>query len=164
MTSRFLWQGAPNGLRDRWVDKPVQLIVFDSARAGLMGEHSAMDGTPTFAPTDAICTVLADPAFDHSSPSAEPLSSPAPTELLWTIDSTRAEYRTCGERRNGTRRVAGDERDQDRIWQTSCQGGARVARCVGTATDTTHVRAASALAGLEAAGSDVRKRHDASVL
>jgi hypothetical protein len=24
MTSRFLWQGAPNGLRDCWVDKPVQ--------------------------------------------------------------------------------------------------------------------------------------------
>src|SRR5216683_4119622 len=56
MTPRFLWQGAPNGLRDRWVDKPVQLIVSDSARVGFMGEHSVMDGTPTFAPTDAICT------------------------------------------------------------------------------------------------------------
>ena len=87
MTPRFLWQGAPNGLRDRWVDKPVQLIVSDSARVGFMGEHSVMDGTPTFAPTDAICTALADPAFDQSSPSAEPLSSPAPTELLWTLDS-----------------------------------------------------------------------------
>jgi len=86
-TSRFLWHGAPNGLRDRWVDKPVQLVVFDSARAGLMGEHSVMDGTPTLALIDAICTALADPAFDHGSPSAEPLSSPAPTELQWTLDS-----------------------------------------------------------------------------
>ena len=76
----------------------------------------------------------------------------------------RAEYRTCGEGRNGTRRVAGDEHDQDLIRQTSCQGSARVTRCVGTAVDTTRVCAASALAGLEAAGSDVRKRNDASVL
>ena len=84
-TSRFLWHGAPNGLRDRWVDKPVQLIVFDSSRAGLMGEHSVMDGMPTLALTDAICSALADPAFDHGSPS--PLSSSTPVELKWTLDS-----------------------------------------------------------------------------
>jgi len=86
-TSRSLWHGAPHGLRDRWVDKPVQLIVFDSARAGLMGEHSVMDGTPTLALTDAICSALADPAFDHGSPSPSPLSSSAPVELKWTLDS-----------------------------------------------------------------------------
>ena len=82
-TSRFLWHGAHHGLRDRWVDKPVQLIVFDSARAGIMGEHSVMDGTPTLAFTDAICSALADPGFDHGSSS----SSPAPVELRWTLDS-----------------------------------------------------------------------------
>ncbi|KAI0306076.1 carnitine acetyl transferase [Multifurca ochricompacta] len=84
-TSRFLWHGAPDGLRDRWVDKPVQMIVFDSARAGLMGEHSVMDGTPTLAFTDAICTALADPAFDHGSPAIS--SVPAPVELNWTLDA-----------------------------------------------------------------------------
>ena len=83
-TSRFLWHGAPNGLRDRWVDKPIQLIVFDSGRAGLMGEHSVMDGTPTLTFMDSICTALADPAFDHGSPAA---SSSAPEELQWTLDS-----------------------------------------------------------------------------
>lgn len=83
-TSRFLWHGAPKGLRDRWVDKPIQLIVFDSARAGLMGEHSVMDGTPTLAFTDVICEALANPAFDHGSPS--PSSSSAPVELKWTVD------------------------------------------------------------------------------
>ena len=83
-TSRFLWHGAPNGLRDRWVDKPVQLIVFDSGRAGLMGEHSVMDGTPTLTFMDSICAALADPAFDHGSPAA---SSSAPEELQWTLDS-----------------------------------------------------------------------------
>ncbi|KAI9510514.1 acyltransferase ChoActase/COT/CPT [Russula earlei] len=87
-TSRFLWHGAPKGLRDRWADKPVQLIVFDSGRAGLMGEHSVMDGTPTLALTDAICSALADPAFDHGTPSASPPSSAAPVELKWTLDST----------------------------------------------------------------------------
>jgi carnitine O-acetyltransferase len=86
-TSRFLWHGAFHGLRDRWVDKPVQMIVFDSARAGLMGEHSVMDGTPTLAFTDAICSALADPAFDHGSSSSSPLSSSAPVELKWTLDS-----------------------------------------------------------------------------
>jgi carnitine O-acetyltransferase len=87
-TSRFLWHGAPNGLRDRWVDKPVQLIVFDSARAGLMGEHSVMDGTPTLTFVDNICSAVADPAFDHGSPMSSPLSSSAPVELKWTLDST----------------------------------------------------------------------------
>jgi carnitine O-acetyltransferase len=82
LTSSCLWHGAPNGLRDRWVDKPVQLVVFNSARAGLMGEHSVMNA-PTLALTNTICTTL----VDHASPSAEPLSSPAPTELLWTLDS-----------------------------------------------------------------------------
>jgi carnitine O-acetyltransferase len=77
---RFVWHGAPNGLRDRWVDKPIQLIVFDSARSGLMGEHSITDGTLTLAFTDSICIALADPALDHSSASSSPLSSPVPTE------------------------------------------------------------------------------------
>lgn len=62
------------------------MIVFDSARAGLMGEHSVMDGTPTLAFTDAICSALADPAFDHGSSSSSPLPS-APVELKWTLDS-----------------------------------------------------------------------------
>ncbi|KAI0286088.1 Choline/Carnitine o-acyltransferase-domain-containing protein [Russula aff. rugulosa BPL654] len=86
-TSRFLWHGAFHGLRDCWVDKPVQLIVFGSARAGLMGEHSVMDGTPTLALTDAICNALADPTFDHGSSPSSPLSSSAPVELKWTLDS-----------------------------------------------------------------------------
>ena len=86
-TSRFLWHGAPHGLRDRWVDKPVQLIVFDSGRAGLMGEHSVMDGTPTLAFTDTICSALADPAFDHGSSSSSLLSSSVPVELKWTLDA-----------------------------------------------------------------------------
>ena len=72
------------------VDKPVQLIVFDSARGGLMGEHSVMGSTPTLAFTDAICSALAGAAFDHgsSSSSPSPLSPSAPLELKWTLDSS----------------------------------------------------------------------------
>jgi len=61
---RILWHGAPNGLRDRRADKPIQLVVFDSGRAGLMGgEHSVIDDTPTLTFMNSICTALADPAF-----------------------------------------------------------------------------------------------------
>jgi carnitine O-acetyltransferase len=46
-----------------------------------------MDGTPTLAFIDTICSAVADPAFDHGSPSSSPLSSSAPVELKWTLDS-----------------------------------------------------------------------------
>lgn len=42
--SRELFHG--NG-ENRWYDKPLQWIVFDSGEAGFIGEHSCMDGTPT---------------------------------------------------------------------------------------------------------------------
>jgi len=93
--SRFLWHDAPSGLRGRWVDEPIWLIVFDGRRAELMGEHSIMDGTPTPTFTDSICTALADPVFDHGGLPAA--SSSAPEELQWMLDSkleqsiTRAE-------------------------------------------------------------------------
>jgi hypothetical protein len=47
-----------------------------------------MDGTLTLAFTDAICSTMADPAFDHgsSSSSSSPLYS-AQVELKWTLDS-----------------------------------------------------------------------------
>ena len=53
-----------------------------------MGEHSVMDGTPTLAFTDAICSVLAGAAFDHGSSSPSPRSSSAPLELKRTFDSS----------------------------------------------------------------------------
>jgi carnitine O-acetyltransferase len=33
--------------QNRWYDKPLQWIVFDSGEAAFIGEHSCMDGTPT---------------------------------------------------------------------------------------------------------------------
>ncbi|KAJ8094509.1 hypothetical protein PM082_010943 [Marasmius tenuissimus] len=57
--SRYLWHGEltrdESKLKNRWVDKPCQFIVFDNGRAGLMGEHSVMDGTPTVRLCDEVC-------------------------------------------------------------------------------------------------------------
>jgi carnitine O-acetyltransferase len=87
--SRALWHGdvdddgIPVGLRNRWVDKPLQFIVFDNGYAGLMGEHSVMDGTPTARMCNNVLDMLYDPAFDHGKPSGEPIPSPQP--LDWEI-------------------------------------------------------------------------------
>ncbi|KAG5652048.1 hypothetical protein H0H81_006468 [Sphagnurus paluster] len=89
--SRDLWHGSvkngvPIGLRNRWVDKPVQFVVFDNAVAGLMGEHSVMDGTPTVRLCDDVLDMLNDPAFDHGTPAT--FSLPNPTALDWQITPT----------------------------------------------------------------------------
>jgi len=73
--SRGLWHGTVTrsekgvqlGLRNRWVDKPVEFIVFDNAKAGLMGEHSVMDGTPTVTMCDQVVKMIKDPVFDQGS-------------------------------------------------------------------------------------------------
>ncbi|KAF9480551.1 carnitine acetyl transferase [Pholiota conissans] len=102
--SRALWHGdivggIPVGLRNRWVDKPLQFIVFDNGRAGIMGEHSVMDGTPTARMCDEVLDMLYDPAFDHGKPvvpSALPEAldweiTPATTQAIAVADKAAAE-------------------------------------------------------------------------
>ncbi|KAH7927338.1 acyltransferase ChoActase/COT/CPT [Leucogyrophana mollusca] len=87
--SRDLWHGAvkngiPTGLRNRWVDKPVQFVVYDNAQAGLMGEHSVMDGTPTARLCDDVLEYLHNPASDLGvAPSSIGFSAPEP--LDWVV-------------------------------------------------------------------------------
>jgi carnitine O-acetyltransferase len=93
--SRALWHGdvvagVPVGLRNRWVDKPLQFIVFDNAYAGIMGEHSVMDGTPTARMCDDMLDMLYDPAFDHGTPSGEPIPIPQPLDWEISPETTRA--------------------------------------------------------------------------
>jgi carnitine O-acetyltransferase len=83
-----LWHGdivnhVPIGLRNRWVDKPVQFIVYDNGLAGLMGEHSVMDGTPTARMCHDVLEMLYSPTFDHGTMSGNP--RPAPIPLDWEI-------------------------------------------------------------------------------
>ncbi|KAF9393365.1 Carnitine O-acetyltransferase mitochondrial [Podila verticillata] len=53
--SRALWHG--DGA-SRWFDKCFQLIVFANGRAGMNGEHSKMDATPT----SRLCRYMIDEA------------------------------------------------------------------------------------------------------
>ena len=86
--SRALWHGAVTrphpgaeavlGLRNRWVDKPVQFIVSDNGKAGIMGAHSVMDGTPTATMCDHVLDMIGSPSFDKgTSQSSSALTSPA---------------------------------------------------------------------------------------
>ena len=93
--SRYLWHGdvvagIPVGLRNRWVDKPLQFIVFDNAYAGIMGEHSVMDGTPTARMCDEMLDNLYAPTFDHGTPSGEPIPLPQPLDWEISPEITRA--------------------------------------------------------------------------
>lgn len=96
--SRALWHGdivdhIPIGLRNRWVDKPVQFIVYDNGLAGLMGEHSVMDGTPTARMCHDVLEMLYSPTFDHGTLSGglEPSLEPTPMSLDWEISRTTAQ-------------------------------------------------------------------------
>lgn len=91
--SHYLWHGGIHpeahkkyllGLRNRWVDKPVQFIVFDNGKAGIMGEHSVMDGTPTVALCDTVLDMIASPDFDAGTPSSDSVALPEP--LDWKLD------------------------------------------------------------------------------
>ena len=95
--SRALWHGdvvagIPVGLRNRWVDKPVQFVVFDNAYAGIMGEHSVMDGTPTARMCDDMLDMLYNPAFDHGTSSGEPIPSPQPLDWEISPDISQAIF------------------------------------------------------------------------
>jgi carnitine O-acetyltransferase len=92
--SRALWHGvdAPTGgLQTRWADKPLNLVVFDNGKAGIMGEHSVMDGTPTVTFCDMVLDLLATPSFDHgtSSPASE-LEPPQPLDFAVSAQTARA--------------------------------------------------------------------------
>jgi carnitine O-acetyltransferase len=90
--SRALWHGdvssssprVATGLMNRWCDKPVQFIVFDNTCAGIMGEHSIMDGTPTARMCDDVLEMIANPQFDHGSPPATSTVS-VPQPMDWTV-------------------------------------------------------------------------------
>ncbi|KAJ7464634.1 carnitine acetyl transferase [Mycena latifolia] len=95
--SRTLWHGdvsngVPIGLQNRWVDKPVQYIVFENGTSGLMGEHSVMDGTPTVRLADDVLRAIASPAFDKGRyDGQEPDPFVMPTPLDWKLSPTTAK-------------------------------------------------------------------------
>ena len=86
------------------MDKPCQFIVYDNGKAGFMGEHSVMDGTPPYhdnssiklitapigTPTVRLCdevlTDLHSSSFPHTG--ATPSKPLTPTPLDFTLNPT----------------------------------------------------------------------------
>ncbi|CDO69773.1 hypothetical protein BN946_scf184766.g18 [Trametes cinnabarina] len=95
--SRVLWHGAVDtqsgsarprlGLRNRWMDKPCQFVVLADGKAGFVGEHSVMDGTPTVALCDHVLDLIASPDFASSSPSSASSSASPPQPLDWHVSA-----------------------------------------------------------------------------
>lgn len=92
--SRHLWHAGDGGKfsNNRFVDKPAQFICWtdkrsNTARGGLMGEHSAMDGTPLVRLCEYVVENIekTSPAsnelLDQDTINAERKDTPAPKRL-----------------------------------------------------------------------------------
>ncbi|PVF97619.1 putative carnitine O-acetyltransferase mitochondrial precursor [Serendipita vermifera] len=89
------WTGANggSGAANRWYDKH-QMIFFDNARSGFLGEHSCMDGTPTLRMTEFMMGSIAAGKI----PSGDAVSSnlPEPKELKFDLDDqSRKDIKTA---------------------------------------------------------------------
>lgn len=51
----LFWTGGLNSGENRWFDKSIQVIVCNNGKAGLVAEHSMMDGMPVVGLADALC-------------------------------------------------------------------------------------------------------------
>lgn len=72
------WNGS-----NRWFDKSIQLIVSNSGKAGLNGEHSPSDAVVPGQCTEYI--LKNEPAVDPLNLNKD-LKLPEPVELNWTVD------------------------------------------------------------------------------
>ena len=71
------------------MDKPLQFVVSADGKAGLVGEHSVMDGTPTATMCDRVLDLIAAPTFASSSNSplyANPRGA-LPVPLDWAVNA-----------------------------------------------------------------------------
>lgn len=66
--SEILLYGGENSQSNRWFDKSIQIICTENGKAGLLGEHSMMDGMPMVALADHICKTSYSDAASRSSP------------------------------------------------------------------------------------------------
>ncbi|KAF9914882.1 Carnitine O-acetyltransferase mitochondrial [Lobosporangium transversale] len=77
--SRACWHGDGES---RWFDKCFQLIVFANGRAGMNGEHSKMDATPT----SRLCRFLIDEAQARNLPDFRNLNAEDLYECASALD------------------------------------------------------------------------------
>eukprot|EP01063_Lacrimia_lanifica_P012314 TRINITY_DN18928_c0_g1_i1.p1 TRINITY_DN18928_c0_g1~~TRINITY_DN18928_c0_g1_i1.p1 ORF type:complete len:626 (+),score=254.91 TRINITY_DN18928_c0_g1_i1:55-1932(+) len=79
--ARNVWHG--DG-KNRWFDKPLQIIVAENGEAGFCGEHGIMDGQPTVTFCDWVLTTLAKggvAGVDTKGTSGTALARPAELQL-----------------------------------------------------------------------------------
>lgn len=61
---------------NRWFDKSVQLIVFPNGKAGLLGEHSMMDGMPVV----GLANHIVNTSYQHAHKQSQKKSKPQALE------------------------------------------------------------------------------------
>lgn len=52
--SELCWTGGLDSGENRWFDKSIQIVVANNGKAGVLGEHSMMDGMPVVNYADSI--------------------------------------------------------------------------------------------------------------
>ncbi|TPX34101.1 hypothetical protein SeMB42_g07382 [Synchytrium endobioticum] len=92
-TSRAAWVG--DG-KNRWWDTACQYLIWDTGRAGFVGEHSMMDGTPTNKMTEWVVDNLVKGRIDHGS-STSSATLPSPQQLQWQISPSVAFHIRAAE-------------------------------------------------------------------
>eukprot|EP01128_Nolandella_sp_AFSM9_P009061 TRINITY_DN5702_c0_g1_i1.p1 TRINITY_DN5702_c0_g1~~TRINITY_DN5702_c0_g1_i1.p1 ORF type:complete len:600 (+),score=73.78 TRINITY_DN5702_c0_g1_i1:3-1802(+) len=75
---------------NRFYDKPLQLVVFENGRAGIVGEHSRLDGQPVGVALGLV--IDREQEFSRLSeltpPELKSTSSVAPMRLSWNLSAT----------------------------------------------------------------------------
>lgn len=63
----MLLHGGLSSGHNRWFDKSIQIIVANNGKAGLLGEHSMMDGMPMVSLANHITATTYEQAQERSS-------------------------------------------------------------------------------------------------
>ncbi|KAJ2800401.1 Carnitine O-acetyltransferase mitochondrial [Coemansia helicoidea] len=95
-THRVFWHG--DG-RSRWFDKSLQFIVCDNGKAGMLSEHSCMDGTPTCRLADYVLAETLGGRVDLGAstvraglPAPEPLRFVTPPALVRAVAEAAGRF------------------------------------------------------------------------
>ncbi|KAI8055789.1 acyltransferase ChoActase/COT/CPT [Syncephalis plumigaleata] len=83
--------------RNRYFDKSLQYVVFENGKAGVIIEHSGVDGTPLSRLNDTVCDRLAKNQVNHGNLTAN-TSLPAPTRLDFELDDKVVQAISTAER------------------------------------------------------------------
>ncbi len=75
----IFWTGGLSSGNNRWFDKSIQIMCTNNGKAGLIGEHSMMDGMPMIQYADYVTKNTYSDALQKSSASASASASSGAT-------------------------------------------------------------------------------------